>query len=317
MRRILPPLSAIRPFEAAARLGSFTAAAEEISLTQGAVSHQIRNLEHFLGKRLFERHVRRVELTEEGREFYAACSNALDELESATHAALASRAHQIINVSALPTLAMSWLMPRLAEFATACPGIEVRISTSIAPVDFKSSDIDVALRVGRVPGCNYEKGQPHIDLKMVASWDGVVADYLFDDILVPVIARGLLDNGPAIHKVEDLLQYPLIHTASRQHVWRDWLGSHGVLQPLLTSQAVYGHFFMSLQAAKAGQGIAIVPQKIAETQVGPGSDLVPVWQAGCPSAGSYYLLMRETALESEAIRSFREWVMSIAVAELI
>lgn len=317
MRRTLPPLSAIRPFEAAARLGSFTAAAEEISLTQGAVSQQIRNLEHFLNKRLFERHVRRVELTDEGREFYAACANALDELENATQSVLARRSHQIINVSVLPTLAMSWLMPRLSEFAVACPGIEVRISTSIAPVDFKSSDIDVALRVGRLPGRNYEKFQPHIDLKMVASWDGVVADYLFDDILVPVIARKLLAQGPQIDHVQDILRYPLIHTASRQHAWRDWLAAQGVEQPLPESQAVYGHFFMSLQAAKAGQGIAIVPQKIAEMHAGTNSDLVPVWQADCPSAGSYYLLMRQSALDNEAVCHFRDWVRTIAVTESV
>lgn len=312
MRRTLPPLATLRPFEAAARLGSFTAAADELALTQGAVSLQIRNLESFLGKRLFERQVRRVELTEDGRQYYTACLNALEEIERATGRLLAQRDHRILTVSALPTLATLWLMPRLAAFSSAYPDIEVRVATSISPVDLRGSDIDVALRVGKLPGRHYRRGQPGIDLVMTDRWDGIEADFLFDDVLVPVIATKLLRQGARIGSAADLLKYSLIHTASRQNAWRDWLAAVGVEHRARKTSAEYGHFFMALQAAQDCKGIAIVPRKLFDTYRERASDLEVAFESDVKSAGEYYLLTHESRVENAAVRKFRKWVLLMA-----
>lgn len=315
MRRTLPPLATLRPFEAAARLGSFTAAADELALTQGAVSLQIRNLETFLEKRLFDRHVRRVELTEDGRQYYASCLRALDEIERATSRMMGRGGHKILTVSALPTLATFWLMPKLSAFTSAYPDIEVRIATSIAPVDLRASDVDIALRVGKLPGRHYRRGQPGIDLIMTERWDGVEADYLFDDVLVPVMADKLLKQGPAIACARDLLKYSLIHTASRQNAWRDWLMALDVPYQARRGWAEYGHFFMALQAAQECKGIAIVPQKLFAMYGAHASGLVIPFHAEVPSAGEYYMLTHESRVDSPAVQRFRKWLLLMADAE--
>lgn len=312
---MLPPLATLRPFEAAARLGSFTAAADELALTQGAVSLQIRNLENFLEKRLFERQVRRVELTEDGRQYYAACLRALDEVERATRRMLAQRDHTILTVSALPTLATLWLMPRLGAFTSAYPDIEVRVATSIAPVDLRSSDVDIALRVGKLPGRHYGRDQPGIDLVMTDRWDGIEADLLFDDTLVPVIASKLLKQGAAIESADDLLKYTLIHTASRQNAWRDWLMALGVPYRSRKRSAEYGHFFMALQAARECKGIAIVPRKLFQMYSEQSSELVVPFEAEVPSAGEYYMLTHESRADDPAVRKFRKWALLMAEAD--
>lgn len=315
MRRTLPPLATLRPFEAAARLGSFTAAADELALTQGAVSLQIRNLERFLDKRLFERQVRRVELTEDGRQYYMACLRALDEIERATRRMLAQREHRILTVSAPPTLATLWLMPKLGAFTSAYPDIEVRVATSIAPADLRSSDVDIALRVGRLPGRHYKRHLPGIDLVMTERWDGIEADYLFDDVLVPVIARKLLRQGPPIHTPRDVLRYALIHMASRQNAWRDWLLAHDVTQGSRKIAGEYGHFFIALQAAQDCKGVAIVPRKLFEMYASRARDLVIAFESDIPSAGAYYMLTHESRTDNPAVRVFRKWLLLMADAE--
>lgn len=315
MRRTLPPLATLRPFEAAARLGSFTAAAEELALTQGAVSLQIRNLEAFLEKRLFERQVRKVALTEDGRQYYAACVRALDELERATSRMMARGTHKILTISSLPTLASAWLMPKLSAFTSAYPDIEVRIATSIAPVDLRGSDVDIALRVGKLPGRHYARGLPGIDLIMTERWDGVEADYLFDDVLVPVISQKLLKQGAPINHPKDLLKYSLIHTASRQNAWRDWLIAQGVTHHPRKAGAEYGHFFMALQAAQECKGIAIIPERLLTLYNPRASGLVVPLRADIASAGEYYMLTHESRCDSPAVQRFRKWLLLMADAD--
>ena len=315
MRRKIPPLTTLRPFEAAARLGSFTAAADELSITQGAVSLQVRNLETFLGKQLFLRKTRRVELTEEGRQFAVACQRALDELERVTRSLVAQREHSILTVSALPTLATVWLMPRLNAFAACHPDIEVRVATSISPVDLRGSDIDIAIRVGRLPGVHYEKNQPEIDLIMTEHWEGIVADYLFEDSLVPVISKDLLQSGPEIKVAADVLQYPLIHTASRHNAWRDWFSSHNIPFRSRETTTVYGHFFMALQAASEGKGIALVPNKLLDMYEQRSLNLCAPLPINLTSAGAYYMLIHESRLINPAVQKFRDWLLQTSEAQ--
>src|SRR6218665_1608225 len=228
-QRTMPPAVALRAFEAAARNNSFTLAAAELFLTQGAISRQIRILEEFIGKKLFERFTRRVELTSVGKEYYLDVQRALRDIERATAKAMGTAGRAILTGSVLPTMGAAWLMPKLARFVEHNADIDIRLLTSIEPVNFQSSEVDAAIRVGCLPGASYGHRHPRIELDMVTSWKGLRAEYLLPDVLAPVMSRRLLMQGTPIAKPADLLHYPLIHTASRKYAWGDWLGAHGVV----------------------------------------------------------------------------------------
>jgi LysR family glycine cleavage system transcriptional activator len=306
-----PPLLALRAFEAAARHLSFTAAAAELHVTQGAISRQIRLLEDFLGRKMFERFVRRIELTPAGHEYFRDVQAALAEIEKATQRAMRTDDRVVVKVAVLPTLGSSWLMPRLARFSATYPHIDVRVITSIEPANFQTGDIDVAIRVGRLPGVPYRKEQPRIDLEMATNWRGVLAEYLFADVLVPVMSRKLLEKGKPIHCPQDLLSYPLIHTASRQNAWPDWLAAHGIRLDVSKSFIDFGHFFIGIRAAQDCRGIAIVPTVVCR-HAQPEQDLFCPLAADIESAGAYYVLSRESRSEDPAIQIIRKWIITEA-----
>src|SRR5262245_40835045 len=190
MYRRLPPLIALRAFDVAARRLSFSKAAEELNVTQGAVSRQIKLLEEFLGRALFRRLTRRVELTPFGETYFARTSNALDEIEQATGQALGT--NKYLSVSILPTTATLWLFNHLTTFMRQHPSIRIRVSASMDPVDFRQQGFDAAIRVGKLPGKKYGHHQPQIDYKMVTDWKDVVAIRLWDDLITPVCSKKLL-----------------------------------------------------------------------------------------------------------------------------
>lgn len=312
MRRRLPPLSTLRPFEAAARLGSFTLAAQELSLTQGAVSQQVRNLEDYLGVRLFERHARRLELSNEGRQFFAAAQRALDDLERTAARIVARGSRETVTLSAMPSLATFWVMPRLAAFTATRPDIDLRLTTSIEPADLHGGTVDIAVRVGKLPGRVYRRDRPRIDLVMTERWDGLVADYLFPDALVPVAARSLLEKGPPIAAPADLLAYPLIHTISRHRAWQDWFLAHEVVFQPRSHDLEFGHLFISLQAAQEGRGIAVLPELIYRCASAQLPELAAAWMPAIRSSGEYYVLTHESQDTSPAVQAVRQWLIEQA-----
>lgn len=309
-KRRLPPLNALRGFDAAARHLSFTKAAEELNLTQGAVSRQVKELELHLGQELFHRFTRRIELTAEGEQFFHSVESMLDELERAAGRFTRRRDRAVLTVSVLPTIASVWLMPRLHYFTSQHPEIELRVVSSIEPADLLAHEADVAIRVGRLPGRHYERNQPRIELTMLTRWDGVHADELFPDRLVPVCSPDLIgetDITPA-----DLARWPLIHTSTRRHAWPDWLKAHGVRAAVEIEQTLqFGHFFMSLDAARQGRGIALVPDIVLAHQDGMRGLVIPV-AGGLDSAGEYYLLIHETRLDERHVQQFRSWALTEA-----
>ncbi|MGD9812268.1 MAG: LysR family transcriptional regulator, partial [Sphingobium sp.] len=214
MHRRLPPLIALRVFDAAARRLSFSQAADDLNVTQGAVSRQIKLLEGFLGKQLFRRLTRRVELTPFGEAYFTSTSNALDEIEQATGEALGTKNY--LSVSILPTTATLWLFNHLSTFMREYPNIHIRVSTSMDPVDFRQQGFDAAIRVGKLPGKQYGHHQPQIDYKMVTDWKGVVAIRLWDDLITPVCSKKLLAKGPLLKTPIDLQTYRLIHHSVRR-----------------------------------------------------------------------------------------------------
>lgn len=314
MNRRLPPLHTLRVFEAAGRQLSFTQAAAELHLTQGAVSRQIRSLEESIGKPLFLRMTRRVVLTDEGRELLGVVQRALNDVGRAIERLQADTRHRVLTLSILPTLASQWLMPRLASFTHAYSGVEVRIITSIDPAAVATGTVDLAVACGALPGKRYERRQPRVDLVMTDDWRGVHADYMFPDALVPVLSRRLASQIAPIRVAADLRRHRLLHNASRAHAWPDWLSAHGVDWRRAREDLDFGHFFMALQAAREAKGIAIVPSVLLAT-CDFRDELVAPFAADLPSAAEYYLLSRADADQDAPLRVFRKWLMAQA-AEL-
>lgn len=308
-KRLLPPLSALHGFEASARHLSFTKAAEELYVTQGAISRQVRQLEDFLGVALFERYTRRIELTDAGEEFHTVVSDVLDQLSNVARRVKRRNETDILTVSVLPSFASAWLMPRLYLFTEKHPSIEVRLHTSIDPVSFGSSGPDVAIRVGRVPGKHYERNRPRIELEMAESWRGIHIDELLPDRLVTVCSPKLLGEGPTLDP-QELVKLPLIHTTSRRFAWPDWLQAHGIAYPGAAIRGLeLGHFFMSIEAASRGRGIAIVPDIIARHELELGR-LVIACESDLQSAGDYCLLAPDNNLQRSSIAKFRKWIIN-------
>ncbi len=311
-KRRLPPLNTLRGFDAAARHLSFSLAAQELHITQGAVSRQIRELEDFLGLSLFHRATRRVELTEAGKDYFFAVEHVFAELERATARLSRKNMSKVLTLDILPTLATMWLMPRLEQLSETNPEVDLRIVTSIQPADFGSDNVDIAIRVGRLPGHSYAKASPRIELDMVANWAGVQADELFPDILIPVCTDSLLKKGPSLDDIRNITAYPLIHTSSRRYAWPDWLKAHGIPEPgPQTNVQEFGHFFMSLEAARKDHGIAIIPQ-IIMSHYEHRNELRTLDFPSIPSAGTYYLLTHESSADDPDVQAVRKWILAEA-----
>jgi LysR family glycine cleavage system transcriptional activator len=312
MARKLPSLNALRTFEAAARNLSFRQAAEELFVTQGAVSRQIKVLEDYLEVPLFNRLTRAVELTDHGMALLGPVRDALDQIEQATTRIMSRSGGGILTVSTLPTFAMKWLVPRLVAFSELHPGIEVHMVSSIRPVDFTRDEIDVAIRVGRPVGASNNSG-PRIDLSMVESWEGVRAEQLISDDLVAVCAPEILPDSRRIQSAEDLRNFTLLHMATRPNAWPDYLETIG--WPISESRqgASFGHFFMVLEAASQGHGIALVPRILAEQDLAARRLIVAI-DHRVKSSGAYYFLCRQHHWDLPKIRTFREWLRAEASA---
>ncbi|MGH8810728.1 MAG: LysR substrate-binding domain-containing protein [Advenella sp.] len=311
MSRRLPPLLATRYFEAAARHLSFTQAAEELFVTQGAISLQIRKLEEFLGTPLFIRHARYIELTKPGQQFYEACHVLLEGLEKAMHDLTSPDHQQTLTVSTIPTIGTLWLMPRLASFTSQHPDIEVRVVSDIRPVDMQSDNIDVALRVGKLPGQRYPEHFPAVNLIMLEKWTDIEADLLFHDVMVPVASKVWYATQRAIEHVADFKTASLVHTASRPNAWREWLKANGVEYKPSGHEPEYGHFYISLGAALDHKGIALIPEVLLRGY--PGRNELQVLLPNIEpvrSAGDYYLLTRVSSPKRAAIQKFRSWVLA-------
>ena len=302
---------ATRYFEAAARHLSFTQAAEELCVTQGAISLQIRKLEEFLGARLFIRHARYIELTAAGQQFYEACHVLLEGLEKAICDLTSPNHQQTLTVSTIPTIGTLWLMPRLASFTSQHPDIEVRVVSDIRPADMQSDNIDVALRVGKLPGQRYPEHFPAVDLVMLERWTDIEADLLFHDVMVPVASKAWYATQPAIRNVADFKTASLVHTASRPNAWREWLKAHGTEYKPSGHEPEYGHFYISLGAALDQKGIALIPEVLLRGY--PGRNELEVLLPNIEpvrSAGDYYLLTRTSSPKRAAIKKFRSWVLN-------
>lgn len=271
-RRSLPPLNAVRAFEAAARLGSFKEAAAELSVTHGAVSQQIRLLEEWLGApALFRRSVRRVVLTPAGAALLAEFAPALDRISAAVQQHRERRGDAVVavlRVNALATFSLRWLLPRMSRFRTEHPDIEVRLSTSNDPVDALPESFDVVIR-----------GGPD-------TFHGFSSRFLVSERRLPVCSPSLLERLP-LHEIADLSRHTLLHVTSMPRLWRDWLteAGHSALEP--AAALTFDHFYLTIQAALDGLGVAMGPTALISDDLAAGRLVTPFAAISLP-ARSYF-----------------------------
>lgn len=288
----LPPLNAVRAFEAAARHLSITLAAEELHVTAGAVSRQIKSLEEALGFALFTRGHREITLTRQGQDYHRAVTRAFDVLREATRKATRVRARKQLKIRAYTTFAMRWLIPRLAGFHAAHPDIEVLLKASLQPVDFRKEDIDGAIRLGD------------------GRWPGTHAVRLVPNILAPVASPALLRTGPRLRKPADLSQHTLLHSIARPDDWRTWLEAAGAPEVVDARPGMtYESSAMAYEAAIGGQGLAIAQLFLVAKDLQEGRLVQPFRKTVDMGDFTYYLLTPTHRAESAQMKTFRLWML--------
>lgn len=305
MTRPLPSLVSLRVFEVAGRLQSFSKAADELNVTQGAVSRQIRALEDELGLKLFTRLTRRVELTEDARKYLHDIQGAFRQMEKATAWICSHQERHVLHINVLPSVGSYWLMPRLASFAQRHPNIETRINSSIEPADLHSHGTEVAIRVGPKPGASYDPQLPTIDLTMTTDWRDVLAEELAEDVLVPIYSPDILEPSARLDDPKVFNKLPLIHTTSRTDAWTGWMKTYGLSELPATPRIEYGHFFMSLHAAQQGLGVALIPDIVLANIDTRNLRVAREYKAR--SAGEYYMLSLKNRANDYPVLAFREW----------
>ncbi|MCB5228234.1 transcriptional regulator GcvA [Alishewanella sp. 16-MA] len=295
MARRLPPLNALKAFETAARHLSFTKAAEEMYVTQAAISHQIKALEDHLGLKLFMRKNRSLLLTEEGQSYFLDIKEIFLQLHDATEKLLARGAKGALTVSLQPSFAIQWLVPRLNQFSELHPDIDVRIKAVDLDEGSLTDDVDVAIYYGR------------------GNWRNLVAEKLHTEYLLPVCSPLLLNGSKPLLEPDDLRFHNLLHDGSRR-AWKSWFSSQGFKNFNVNQGPIFSHSSMVLQAAIHGQGVALAHNVLARPDITSGRLFVP-FNHVLISKDSYYLVHRESQTELGKIAAFRQWMLDMVLAE--
>jgi LysR family transcriptional regulator, glycine cleavage system transcriptional activator len=286
MARNLPPFPALRAFEAAARHDSFTAAANELHVTHGAISRQVAAFEAWVGVQVFHRAGKRVRLTEDGRRYLATVQAAFDSIALATNQLRDTGVVHVLRVNALPTFAMKWLLPRLNQFQRKMPNVELRLSTSNAPVE-QLEGYDVAVRRGP------------------AHWPNCVSGHFLAESELPVCSPALLQRSPIV-EADDLARHVLLHSDTRPGAWQHWLMAAGVKAKCRKKQS-FDHFYLALQAAVDGLGVALGPLPMLADELASGRLVTPLNGPRIDSRGYWWVARREVA-QSPLVEQFCGWL---------
>ncbi|OIQ47923.1 MAG: transcriptional regulator GcvA [Gammaproteobacteria bacterium MedPE] len=295
MSRRLPPLNSLKAFETAARHLSFTKAAEELFVTQAAVSHQIKALEEHLSIKLFRRKNRALLLTEEGQSYFLDIKDTFTALSDATEKLLSKTASGSLTVASQPSFAIQWLVPRLAQFSEQHPEIDVRIKAIDLDEDFLDDDVDIAIYYGR------------------GNWSGIRADKLRDEYLIPVCAPSLLNGDKPLNKPSDLDNHTLLHDHSRKD-WKQWCRNAGASEVNVNQGPIFSLSSLVLQAAIYGQGVALGYSVFSRPDIEAGRLVCPFDQV-LPSKEAYYIVCEDNRSELGKIKAFREWMLNLFAQE--
>jgi LysR family glycine cleavage system transcriptional activator len=282
----LPPLSTLRPFEAAARLESFSRAADELHLTHGAVSHQVRALEEHLGAPLFHRHGKRVSLTPAGRAFAERVRAALGEIALAADQARSRRRENRLTVSVLPSFASRWLMPRLIRFMEAHPEVEVNVMATTALANFAADEVDVAIRFGGGP------------------WPPLACERVMGDECFPV-ASPKFNRGRLPKRAQELLGMRIIR--EDRDYWKEWFAAAGVEIEGPLGGPSFNDATFSLQAAIRGEGVALTRRSLVGDDLERGT-LVQLFALTVKTKEAYWLVCPKELAESRNVKAFGAWM---------
>jgi LysR family glycine cleavage system transcriptional activator len=294
MRPRLPPLNALKAFEAAARHESFTRAAEELCVTQGAVSHQVKALEAELAIKLFNRERQRLVITEAGRDYLAVVRDALDRIAIGTERLLQRQNAGVLTVSTSPDFAAKWLVQ--GHFAEAHSGIDLRVSATLHHVDFAREEVDLAVRHGD------------------GNWPGLDTVRLSAERLFAVCSPKLLSGRRRLGKPADILKFPLIHMDSRAD-WNNWLQEAGLGEAAVTHGPVLNRASMVIDAAINGQGIALARTTLAAWDLINGH-LVRPFALSLPLNKTYWIICPKATASLPKIVTFRDWLLTEASSDL-
>ena len=290
-----PPMSALRALEAAARHFSYSRAAEELHVTQSAISHQIRHLEQLWNVRLFERQGRRVVLTAAGQALVPVVRDFIERLGAILQELQGEDKRGVLRVSLLQSFAFKWLVPRLGHFNQRHPDIEVWLSTTEELVDFRNGQADIGIRLGR--------GQ----------WPGLHSTLLLREYVFPVCSPHLLERLTPPRNPADLLYYPLLRRYTKDITprWRDWFRDAGVEVRKMPRGTLFSDSSMALQAALDGQGVALARSAHVADDLQAGR-LVKLFNVYSESSVAYYIVCVQGKEEEPAIKAFREWLLEEA-----
>ena len=292
MRRKIPTTAALIAFEASARHESFTRAAEELSLTQGAVCRQIGTLEQFLGVALFRRSRRGVRLTEAGLAYSRRVAAQLDAVERDTLAVMGQQGNQAVELALVPTFGTQWLLPRLRAFQRLHPEVTVHLTNRTRPFLFADTAFDAAIYFGD------------------ANWSGTQSHYLMPENSLPVCSPELLEGRGELSAAQ-IADLPLLQQTTRPYAWRQWFGSLGLNVAGDLGGPRYELFSMLAQAAEHAMGVALIPPFLIQRELAEGR-LVIARDHACLSDKAYYLMIPERKVESAALIAFRDWLLEQA-----
>lgn len=292
----LPPLAPLRAFEAAGRHLSFTRAAAELHLTQGAVSQQVKQLEEQLGFVLFRRLPRRLELTEEGRAFHEVVGGALRQISDKIESLQAANGNRPVTVSVVPSFAVKWLIPRLTQFRRDHPDVPIRVDADHRRVDLRASEVDLGVRF---------TGRSFPDLHVVE---------LFRDRVFPVCSPDLVREGRAPRRLEDLRDAVLLHDNAAMwdqsaSDWQFWIEAVGLDGVDAQSGPGFTQGDMVLQAAMLGDGVALTRSSLAELDLASGRLVKPL-DISIPCPWAHYVVCLEEALNRPNVATFYEWLVA-------
>lgn len=292
MPRDLPSLNAIRAFEAAARLLSFSRAADELSVTQSAVSRQIQKLEAELGQALFARNGPRLALTDSGREYYAVVQQGLGVIKRGTER-LFRQAAPVLTITATPSVITNWLVPRVGDFERRRAGTSLHLNSSTAMVDFAvSMNIDVGIRFGQ------------------GVWPNVAADLLVDDVIFPVCRA---DVAPRLKQPSDLLHEQLLTERPSWDLWADWFAAAGVAHAPPKPLRLSDDFYVQLQATLLGRGVTLARGLLVADALREGRVVCP-FPISVRSRLQYYVVCHPDRHDERAITALRDWLIETARA---
>ena len=294
MRRRLPPLNALKAFEAAARSESITRAAEELSVTQGAVSQQVKALEATLGVKLFSRERQRLVITEAGREYLAVVRDALDRIAVGTERLAQRQSSGILTVSTSPDFAAKWLVYRLGRFAESHPEIDLRVSATADRVDFAREDVDLAVRHGD------------------GRWPALDVVRLCSERLFPVCSPKLVAERNGITTASDLLEFTLLRLDDGK-TWARWFAAAGVNDPVVHGP-VLNHASMLIDAAVDGQGVALARTVLAAWDLINRRLVKPV-NVSLRMSNTYWIVCPKVTSSVPRIATFRKWLLAEAAED--